>query len=70
MTTTDNDLIDFIQQKFSKTNIAPLNLINRWLKNQLIEWNKGRQSIIEDWDKCNEARQPLSDILKLAEFHN
>jgi len=62
VTTTDNDLIDFLQQEFSKSNIAPLNLINSWLKNQLIEWNEQRQSIIEDWNKCNEARQPFSDV--------
>jgi hypothetical protein len=29
VTTTDNDLIDFLQQEFSKSNIAPLSLINR-----------------------------------------
>jgi len=67
VTTSDNDLIHFLQQEFSTTNITPLGLINRWLKNQLIEWNEQRQSIIEDWDKCNEARQPLSDI---QEFEN
>ena len=60
-------MIDFLQQEFSKANVAPLNLINRWLKNQLIEWNEQRQSIIEDWDKCNEAQQPLSII---EEFEN
>lgn len=67
VTTTDNDLIDFLQQEFSKTNVAPLSLINCWLRNQLIEWNEQRQAIVKDWDKCNEARQPLSDIV---EFEN
>jgi hypothetical protein len=67
VTTTDNDLIDFLQQEFSKSNIAPLSLINRWLRNRLIEWNEQRQSFIEDWDKCNEAPQPFSDI---EEFEN
>lgn len=67
VTTTDNDLIDFLQQEFSKSNIAPLGLINSWLKNRLIEWSEQRQVIIEDWNRCNEARQPLSDI---QEFEN
>lgn len=66
ITTTDNDLIDFLSQEFSspnsKTVVSPLELINGWLRVGLLKWNDHHQSILRDWSVCNEAPQLRSDI--------
>ena len=62
LTTVDSDLKDFIVQEFSGETISPLCIINDWLENELIEWGDGLQTIIDDWDKCNEAPQPKNEI--------
>ncbi|MFW9998198.1 MAG: hypothetical protein ACFFD4_39520 [Candidatus Odinarchaeota archaeon] len=64
ITTGDKDLIDFLKQEFSKENISPLGLVNRWLRKGLIKWNSYCQTIIEDWDKSNENSQPRKEIKK------
>lgn len=62
LTTGDNDLIDFMKQEFSQENIFPLEVVNRWLRKGLIIWNSHFQTIIEDWDKSNENKQPPKAI--------
>ncbi len=62
ITTGDNDLIDFMKQEFHIENISPLGIVNRWLRNGLIVWDSNFQTIMEDWDKSNENRQPPKEI--------
>ncbi|MGA7876405.1 MAG: hypothetical protein WCA08_12150 [Desulfoferrobacter sp.] len=65
ITTTDKDLLAFINQEFSDSStetISPLGLINASLKNEFIECDSDLIHILEDWDKCGEARQPRRDI--------
>jgi len=68
MTTGDNDLIDFIEQEFSKKNTPPLGIINKWLKGGLITWKTNLQIIIEDWDKCGESAQPSKEIIEFEKL--
>lgn len=61
ITTGDKDLMEFIQQEFSdeyKGTISPLEMINRWLEDGLIEWNIERQGYVADWVSTNEYQQP------------
>ena len=69
ISSTDNSLIDFLEQEFDKKNRSPLAILNDWIKRGLIQWNNNVQSIIEDWDKIGEPVQPVKDkkdFLKLT----
>ena len=57
LTTVDDDLADFVIQEFSVKTISPLEIINDWIEKKLIKWDDALQSIIEDWEKCNEHPQ-------------
>jgi hypothetical protein len=61
ISTVDKDLINFLEQEFSKRNVSPLHLVNKWLEKGLIEGDDKLQSILEDWAKCGEAAQPRSE---------
>jgi hypothetical protein len=61
ISSTDNSLIDFLEQEFGKENRSPLALLNDWIENGLIQWNDDIQRIIEDWDKNGEPVQPAKD---------
>ncbi|MHB1350256.1 MAG: hypothetical protein ACYCYR_10335 [Desulfobulbaceae bacterium] len=58
----DKNLVDFAEQQFEVKNITPLALVNQWLEDGLITWNDQLQMIMEDWDKCGEMKQPISEI--------
>jgi hypothetical protein len=65
ITTADNDLIEYYLQQFSNNPdeiISPLGMINIWLKKGLISWDEKLQTIMEDWNKCDEAPQPKPEI--------
>jgi hypothetical protein len=69
ISSTDNSLIDFLEQEFGKENLSPLALLNDWIKRGLIQWSEDMQRIIEDWDKNGEPVQPAKDkknFLKLT----
>jgi len=69
ISSTDNSLIDFLEQEFDKKNRPPLAILNDWIKRALIRWNEDIQRIIEDWDKNGEPVQPAKDkkeFLKLT----
>lgn len=69
ISSTDDSLIDFLDQEFDKKNRSPLAILNSWIKKGLIRWNDEVQRIIQDWDECGEPRQPVSDkkdFLKLT----
>jgi len=61
ISSTDNSLIDFLEQEFGKENRSPLALLNDWIKQGLIQWSEDMQRIIEDWDKNGEPVQPAKD---------
>lgn len=69
ISSTDNSLIDFLEQEFDKKNRSPLAILNGWIKEGLVQWNEDIQRIIEDWDKNGEPVQPVKDkkdFLKLT----
>jgi hypothetical protein len=69
ISSTDNSLIDFLEQEFDKKNRSPLVILNGWIKKGLVQWNEDVQRIIEDWDKTGEPAQPVKDkkdFLKLT----
>jgi hypothetical protein len=69
ISSTDNSLIDFLQQEFDKENRSPLAILNLWIEKGLVPWNEDLRKIIEDWDKNGEPAQPAKDkraFLKLT----
>jgi hypothetical protein len=54
ISSTDNSLIDFIEQEFDKKNRSPLAILNDWIKKGLTQWTDDIQRIIKDWDKNDE----------------
>jgi hypothetical protein len=69
ISSTDNSLIDFLEQEFDKKNKSPLAILNGWIRGGLITWNEEVRKIVEDWDKNGEPAQPVKDkkeFLKLT----
>lgn len=61
ITTGDDDLKVFGIQEFGddfKGWISPLGMINRWIKDGMIEWNDTLHDYLADWDRDNEHPQP------------
>ncbi len=54
ISTTDRNLREFIEQQYEMKNYEPLELINIWLGNKLIEWDDHKQAILDDWIICGE----------------
>lgn len=61
ISSTDNSLIDFLEQEFDKKNKSPLAILNGWIRGGLITWNEEVRKIVEDWDKNGEPVQPMKD---------
>jgi len=68
LTTVDDDLNDFVIQEFSGKTISPLGIVNGWIKKGLIKWDDDIQSILEDWDKCNEHPQPKKEVKRFEKI--
>jgi hypothetical protein len=69
ISSTDNSLIDFLEQEFGKRNRSPLAVLNGWIERGLIQWDEDLRRIVEDWDKNGEPVQPVKDkkdFLKLT----
>lgn len=64
VSSTDNDLIHFIEQEFDKSNNYPLSILNSWLKSGLVKFEFSLEAIIEEWTKNNEPPQPKIDIFE------
>jgi hypothetical protein len=45
-----------------KSNISPLGIINRWMREGLIKWNEELHSYVADWKTNNEPSQPQKQI--------
>jgi hypothetical protein len=61
ISSTDNSLIGFLQQEFSRKNHSPLAVLNGWIETGLIRWNENVRKILEDWDEMGEPIQPVKD---------
>jgi hypothetical protein len=57
VTTAEYNLSDFLEQQFQQTVIEPLELVNIWLKEDLIKWDSSHQTIMEEWKLLNEKPQ-------------
>lgn len=71
ITTGDKDLIQYYLQQFSNNPdeiISPLGMVNIWMKTGLISWDETLQTILEDWNKCDEAPQPKAEIRKFQKL--
>jgi len=68
ISSTDDDLADFLQQEFDKINKSPLAVLNEWIRKGLIKWNSDLQRIIEDWDKSGEPVQPNKDKIEFEKL--
>ncbi len=68
ISSTDGDLVDFLEQEFDKINKSPLAILNEWIRQDLIEWNSDLQRIIEDWDKSGEPVQPKEAGIEFTEL--
>lgn len=68
ISSTDGDLVDFLEQEFDKINKSPLAILNEWIRQDLIEWNSDLQRIIEDWDKSGEPVQPKEARIEFTEL--
>ncbi|MEA3360820.1 MAG: hypothetical protein U9R17_15630 [Thermodesulfobacteriota bacterium] len=68
LTTVDDDLNDFVTQEFAGETISPLEIVNDWIIKGLTKWNDDHQSIIEDWDKCNEHPQPEKEVKRFEKL--
>jgi hypothetical protein len=65
ISTGDENLTLFALQEFGdefRGNISPLGIINRWLREGLIEWNEQCHSYVTDWKINNEHPQPQKQI--------
>lgn len=58
----DRNLVYFAEHQFDLNNITPLGLVNQWVEDGLVTWSDHLQLILEDWEKCGERDQPLSEV--------
>lgn len=68
VSTCDRNLADLLDRQFDTANVWPLELVNRWLEGNLIEWDDARQEILDDWHRCGEPAQPNSAIAKFEQL--
>ncbi len=60
ISTSDKDLINFLKQEFDISNICPLEIINTWLKSEILIWNDEHHKLIREWIVDEEPEQPRS----------
>jgi len=58
ISTSDNDLMNFLKQEFDIGNRCPLEIINTWLKGEILIWNDGLHKLIKEWVIDEEPEQP------------
>jgi hypothetical protein len=64
----DVNLVHVAEEEFDIKIITPLGLINSWLNSGLVSWNDQLQMVLEDWQKCCEAKQPRSEIKRFKKL--
>ncbi len=62
LATNDYDMRDFVHQEFDSLSLSSLGLVNKWIKEGALTWYPEYQKIIEDWNICNEPKQPIEDV--------
>ena len=45
-----------------------IGIVNGWIKKELIKWDDNLQSVLEDWDKCNEHPQPNKEVKRFEKI--
>lgn len=71
ISTGDENLTLFASQEFGDAfhgNISPLGIINRWMSEELIEWNDQLHSYVADWKINNEHPQPKEQVRKFKKL--
>jgi hypothetical protein len=71
ISTGDENLTLFASQEFGDEfhgNISPLGIINRWMSEELIEWNDQLHSYVADWKINNEHPQPEKQMRKFKKL--
>jgi len=71
ITTGDEDLRTFARQEFGndfKGWISPLGLINRWIRNNLIQWDDSLHDYLSDWARDDEHPQPHRQKIAFKEL--
>lgn len=58
ISTSDNDLINFLKQEFEIRNMCSLEIINTWLKAEILIWNDEHHKLIREWIVDEEPEQP------------
>ena len=67
----DQDLILFAKQEFRSTfkgDITPLEIINIWMKKDLISWDDVKHEYLSEWDRLEEPAQPKKAIGKFQKL--
>ncbi len=68
ISSTDANLVDFLKQQYDVKNVLPLQLVNDWLENELLEWTESRQGVLIDWIACGEPRQSRREIKRFEKL--
>lgn len=71
ISTGDESLALFASQEFGDEfhgNISPLGIINRWMSEELIEWNDQLHTYVADWKINNEHPQPERQMRKFRKL--
>lgn len=71
ISTGDQNLTLFASQEFEDEfhgNISPLGIINKWMSEELIEWNDQLHSYVADWKINNEHPQPEKQMRKFRKL--
>lgn len=69
--TSDRSIIDCGEQQFEddfRGNVTPLELINNWIEQNLIEWDDEKQDYLRDWKVCNESPQSKEEIERFEDL--
>lgn len=66
--TAEHNLEDFMRQEFESQNVSPLEIVNNWLEEGLIEWTQQRQDVIEEWVERPERPQPKKQICRFEKL--
>ncbi len=68
VSSVDHDLSAYLDQQYEIKVWEPLCLINHWLQNDIIIWDDSKQTVLENWVACQEARQTQKNIDKFEEL--
>ncbi len=68
ITSGDHNLVYFAEKEFDISNVSPLEIVNQWLEEELVVWDDQLQMVIEDWERCEENKQPIEEIKRFEKL--